>query len=318
MSKVLGEGRLRYEVAEWGKLPDGWALNDVAAVAVDSKDRVYVFNRGAHPMIVFDREGNFIRAWGEGLFSRAHGLHIGPDENLYCTDDGDHTVRKCTPEGKVLLTLGIPGKPAAYVSGEPFNRCTHTALSPRGDIYVSDGYGNARIHKFSPDGKLLHSWGEPGCEPGQFNIPHNIWADPDGWVYVADRENHRVQVFNGEGGYETQWNNLHRPCALCAEAGRHGQFFVGELGPTMPVNRDMPNLGPRITIVTHEGKLVSRLGTLPAGTQLEQFVAPHGLALDSRGDLYVGEVSYTAWPQIWPETPPPAGLRSLRKLVRAG
>jgi hypothetical protein len=86
----------------------------------------------------------------------------------------------------------------------------------------------------------------------------------------------------------------------------------------MPVNRDMPNLGPRITIVTHEGKLVSRLGTLPAGTQLEQFVAPHGLALDSRGDLYVGEVSYTAWPQIWPETPPPAGLRSLRKLVRAG
>jgi hypothetical protein len=318
MSKVLGEGRLRYEVAEWGKLPDGWALNDVAAVAVDSKDRVYVFNRGAHPMIVLDREGNFIRSWGEGLFSRAHGLHIGPDENLYCTDDGDHTVRKCTPEGKVLLTIGIPGKPAAYVSGEPFNRCTHTALSPRGDIYVSDGYGNARMHKFSPDGKLLHSWGEPGCEPGQFNIPHNIWADPDGWVYVADRENHRVQVFNGEGRYETQWNNLHRPCALCAEAGRHGQFFVGELGPTMPVNRDMPNLGPRITIVTHEGKLVSRLGTLPAGTQLEQFVAPHGLALDSRGDLYVGEVSYTAWPQIWPETPPPAGLRSLRKLVRAG
>jgi hypothetical protein len=265
---------------------------------------------------VFDRDGNFIRSWGEGLFSRAHGLHIGPDENLYCTDDGDHTVRKCTPEGKVLLTIGIPGKPAAYVSGEPFNRCTHTALSPRGDVYVSDGYGNARIHKFSPDGKLQRSWGGPGCEPGQFNIPHNIWADPDGWVYVADRENHRVQVFDGDGRYETQWNNLHRPCALCAEAGRHGRFFVGELGPTMPVNRDTPNLGPRITIVSHEGKLVARLGVLPAGTQLDQFVAPHGLALDSRGDLYVGEVSYTAWPQIWPETPAPKGLRSLRKLMR--
>jgi hypothetical protein len=317
MSTVLGQGQLRYEVAgDWGRLPDGWTLNDVASVAVDGNDHVYVFNRGAHPMIVFDREGNFVRSWGEGLFSRAHGLHIGPDENLYCTDDGDHTVRKCTPEGKVLLTIGIPGKPTAYMRGEPFNRCTHTALSPRGDIYVSDGYGNARIHKFSPDGKLLQSWGAPGCDPGEFNIPHNIWADPDGWVYVADRENHRVQVFDGDGRYETQWNNLHRPCALCAEAGRHGRFFVGELGPTMPVNRDTPNLGPRITIVSHEGKLVARLGVLPAGTQLDQFVAPHGLALDSRGDLYVGEVSYTAWPQIWPETPAPKGLRSLRKLMR--
>jgi hypothetical protein len=319
VSTVLGQGELRYEVAgDWGGLPDGWALNDVAAVAVDGKDRVYVFNRGAHPMIVLDREGKFLRSWGEGVFTRAHGLHIGPDDNLYCTDDGDHTVRKCTPEGKVLLAIGIPGKPAPYMQGEPFNRCTHTALSPRGDIYVSDGYGNARVHKFSPDGKLLHSWGEPGCDPGQFNIPHNIWADEQGWVYVADRENHRVQVFNGEGRYETQWNNLHRPCALCAEAGRNGRFFVGELGPTMPVNRDMPNLGPRITVVSHEGKLISRVGTLPAGTKLDQFVAPHGLALDSRGDLYVGEVSYTAWPQIWPEKPIPQGLRSLRKLVRVG
>jgi DNA-binding beta-propeller fold protein YncE len=316
MGEVLGQGELRYEVVEWGRLPDGWQLKDVAAVAVDASDRVYVFNRGEHPMIVFDRAGNYLRAWGEGLFKRAHGLHIGPDGNLYCTDDGDHTVRKCTPEGKVLLTIGIPGQPAPYVSGEPFNRCTHTALSPRGDIYVSDGYGNARVHKFSPDGKLLRSWGEPGCDPGQFNIAHNICADPDGWVYVADRENHRVQVFDGEGRYETQWNNLHRPCALCAEAGRHGRFFVGELGPTMPVNRDMPNLGPRITIVSHEGKLVSRVGHLPAGTRLEQFVAPHGLALDSRGDLYVGEVAYTAWPQIWPDQPVPAGLRSLRKLLK--
>jgi hypothetical protein len=316
MAIVLGQGELRYQVVEWGQLPDGWALNDVAAVAVDRNDRVYVFNRGAHPMIVFDRDGRFIRSWGEGVFTRAHGLHIGTDEHLYCTDDGDHTVRKCTPEGKVLLTIGIPGKATPYMRGEPFNRCTHTALSPRGDIYVSDGYGNARVHKFSPDGKLLHSWGEPGCDPGQFNVPHNIWADADGWVYVADRENHRVQVFGGDGRYETQWNNLHRPCALCAQAGRHGLFFIGELGPTMPVNREVPNLGPRITIVTHEGKLVTRLGTLPAGTKLDQFVAPHGLALDSRGDLYVGEVSYTAWSQVWPDAPTPPGLRSLRKLVR--
>ena len=319
MSTILGKGPHRYEVdAEWGKLPDGWELNDVAGVAVDQRDNVYVFNRGKHPMIVFDRQGNFLRAWGEGVFSRAHGIHIGPDEHLYCTDDGDHTVRKCTLEGEVVLTIGIPGKPTPYMSGEPFNRCTHTALSPRGDIFVSDGYSNARIHKFSPDGKLLLSWGGPGCDPGQFNIPHNICADAEGWVYVADRENHRVQVFNGDGHYETQWNNMHRPCGLCTESGRAPLFYIGELGPTMPVNREVPNLGPRITIVSNEGKLVGRLGDLQAGTHIDQFIAPHGLALDSRGDLYVGEVSYTAWSQVYPDSQPPNGLRSLRKLVRVG
>jgi DNA-binding beta-propeller fold protein YncE len=319
MTTFLGTGAFRYEIdADWGRLPDGWALTDVAAVAVDHNDRVYVFNRGEHPMIVFDREGNFLRSWGEGLFRRAHGLHIGPDEHLYCTDDGDHTVRKCTLEGKVVMTLGIPGEPAPYMAGEPFNRCTHTALSPRGDLYVSDGYGNARIHKYSPDGKLLRSWGEPGCDPGQFNIPHNICCDPDGWVYVADRENHRVQVFDGDGKYETQWNNMHRPCGLLTGAGPKPIFYVGEIGPALAINREVPNLGPRISVLTHEGKLLARVGQAKAGTQPDQFVAPHGLAVDSRGDLYVGEVSYTAWPQLWPGTPPPAGLRSLRKLVRVG
>lgn len=233
MPAILGTGEHRYRVVEnFAKLPDGWQLTDVASVAVDSKDRVYVFNRGAHPMVVLDREGNFLRSWGEGLFSRAHGLHIDADDNLYCTDDGDHTVRKCTTDGKVLLTIGIPAKPAPFMSGEPFHRCTHTALSPKGEIYVSDGYGNARVHKFTPDGKLIKSWGEPGTDPGQFNIVHNIATDADGWVYVADRENHRVQVFNGEGRYETQWNNLHRPCALCCCGGaKSPTFVIGELGP---------------------------------------------------------------------------------------
>lgn len=139
MPAILGTGEHRYRVVEnFAKLPDGWQLTDVASVAVDSKDRVYVFNRGAHPMVVLDREGNFLRSFGEGLFSRAHGLHIDADDNLYCTDDGDHTVRKCTTEGKMLLTIGIPAKPAPFMSGEPFHRCTHTALSPKGEIYVSD------------------------------------------------------------------------------------------------------------------------------------------------------------------------------------
>ena len=246
MPAVLGSGEHRYRVVEnWAKLPEGWEFKDVAAVAVDRKDRVYVFNRGEHPMIVFDREGNFLRSWGEGTFPRAHGIHIDRDDNLYLTDDGGHFVRKCTTEGKVLLELGVPGTPSAYMSGTPFHRCTHTALSPKGEIYVSDGYGNAKIHKYSPDGKLLQSWGEPGTDPGQFNIPHNIATDADGWVYVADRENHRVQVFDGNGKYETQWVNMHRPCALCCLGGAKPRFLLGELGPGMPINRSHPNPGPR-------------------------------------------------------------------------
>jgi DNA-binding beta-propeller fold protein YncE len=317
METVLGRGEYAYRViADWAKLPDGWSFRDVAAVAVDHQDQVYVFNRGAHPMMVFDRQGNFLRSWGEGRFPRAHGLHIGPDETLYCTDDGDHTMRRCTLDGKVLLELGIPGRPAPYMSGTPFHRCTHTALSPKGEIYVADGYGNARVHKYAPDGKLLMSWGEPGTRPGQFNIVHNICCDGDGWVYVADRENHRVQVFDGNGRYETQWNNLHRPCGLCALGDRRPIFYIGELGPSMPVNLNVPNIGPRLSIVTHDGKLLAELGEPHAGETPGQFIAPHGLAVDSHGDIYVGEVSYTAWPQAFPDRPMPKHVRSLRKLMK--
>ena len=317
MRGTIGTGQFTYRVAPgWGRLPEGWELKDVAAVAVDRQDRVYVFNRGAHPMIVFDREGNFLRSWGEGLFQRAHGIHIGPDETLWCTDDGDHTVRQMTLDGRVLLELGIPGKPAPYMSGEPFHRCTHTALSPQGDIYVSDGYGNARVHKFAPNGKHLLSWGEPGSDPGQFNIVHNICADPEGWVYVADRENHRVQVFDGNGRYEAQWNNLHRPCGLVLGAGKRPLCYIGELGPQMSVNRRIPNLGPRLSIADREGRVLARVGDPHAGLAAGQFLAPHGLAVDSRGDIYVGEVSYTVWPQLFPDETMPRPLRSLQKLVK--
>jgi len=320
MSVILGSGEHRYRVVEnWAKLPPGWTFRDVAAVAVDGKDQVYVFNRGEHPMVVLNRDGSFVKSWGEGLFRRAHGLHIDADDNLYCTDDGDHTVRRCTTDGTVLLTLGVPNQPSPFMSGKPFHRCTHTALSPKGEIFVSDGYGNSCVHKYAPDGKHLATWGETGTGPGQFNIVHNIAADDDGWVYVADRENHRVQVFDGNGKYETQWNNLHRPCALycCAgQGGREGlRFVVGELGPGMPVNIRHRGLGPRLSIVDRHGKLIARLGGQEgAGTETGKFLAPHGLALDSRGDIYVGEVSYTNWPSSFPNVPRPDWVRSLQKL----
>jgi DNA-binding beta-propeller fold protein YncE len=232
---------------------------------------------------------------------------------VWLTDDGDHSVRQCTLDGRVLMTLGTPGKPSPFMSGEPFHRCTHTALSPKGEIYVSDGYGNARVHKYAPNGKLLLSWGASGTDPGEFNIVHNIACDGDGWVYVADRENHRVQVFDANGKYEAQWNNLHRPCGLYMPAGSCPICYIGELGPGMPVNRDAPNLGPRLTIVDHTGKRIGRIGAQHAGLGPGEFTAPHGIAVDSHGDIYVGEVTWTNWPAMFPDQPRPDSPRCLHK-----
>jgi DNA-binding beta-propeller fold protein YncE len=292
---ILGSADFRYRIVpDWGKLPEGWLFGEVAGVGVDRNNRVYAFTRGEHPVIVFDHEGNFLRSWGEGVFRNPHGIHMGPDDTVYCTDEGDHTVRKFTLDGKLLLQIGVAGTPAPHMSGNPFNRCTHTALSPEQDIYVSDGYGNARIHKYSPDGKLLFSWGEPGTGPGKFNIAHNICCDDDGWVYVADRENHRVQVFDGKGRYETQWNDMHRPCGLCMQGGRDPLFYIGELGPGKEFsNRNWPRLGPRVSIVTSEGRLLARLGDFEGPGAPSQFISPHGMAVDSEGAIYVGEVSRT-------------------------
>ena len=195
----------------------------------------------------------------------------------------------------MLLTIGVPDQPAPFLSGKPFNRCTHTALSPKGEIYVSDGYGNSCVHKYSPDGKHLMCWGTTGTDPGEFNIAHNIVTDDDGWVYVADRENHRVQVFDGNGRYETQWNNMHRPCALyCCGGAKNPTFIIGELGPGMPVNTQHTNLGPRLSIVDKQGqdaRPARRRGRPRRAAR--PFLSPHGLAVDfarrhlcRRGELH--------------------------------
>jgi DNA-binding beta-propeller fold protein YncE len=313
---TLGTGNYTYEVVEnWAKLPDGWGFKEVAAVGVDANDNVYAFNRGEHPMMVFDRHGSFLRSWGEGVFPRAHGITASPDDTFFCTDDGDHTVRKCTLEGKVLFTLGMSGKPAPFMSGEPFNRCTHVAIDPRtGDFYVSDGYCNARVHKYSPDGKLLFSWGESGTDPGEFNIVHNIATDSAGWVYVADRENHRIQVFDANGKFETQWVNMARPCGLYIDQA-HDVAYVGELGVAIGSNAQANGVGPRISLYDTKGNVLARLGNKPEGEASGQFIAPHGICIDSRGDIYLGEVS---WTHTGSRLNPPRELRSLQKLARVG
>jgi len=304
----LGASPYVYDLApDWARLPAGWVLGDVGGVAVDAADNVYVFHRGQHPLIVFDRHGEVRDSWGDGVFNRPHGVDVGPDGSLYLTDDGDHTVRKCAPDGTVLLEIGVPGAPAPAMSGAPFNRCTHTALSPDGEIYVSDGYANARVHKFTARGELMFSWGSPGDGPGQFNLPHNICTDPGGRVVVADRENHRIQVFDSLGRLLDTWHGVRRPCALCRARGVEGRIFVGELGHG-------PSGTPaRVSVLGPEGEVLARLGDRIGPTQ---FRAPHGIAVDKRGDLYVGEVAHRAWSLTNPGIPAPPDLRTLSKLVR--
>ena len=185
-TKLGSEDYIYEELADWAKLPEGWSFKEVADVVVDAQDRVYVFNRGEHPMIIFEQDGSFVTSWGEDLFSRAHGATVGPDGMLYCVDDGDHSIRKCTLDGEVLMTIGTPGEPAPAHSGQPFNRPTKVAFDPKTDeLYISDGYGNARVHKYSPDGEHLFSWGEYGTDPGQFNLVHSVCTDSDGVVYIC-------------------------------------------------------------------------------------------------------------------------------------
>lgn len=290
---IVGSGNFKYKINEnWEKLPDGFNWKETAGVIADSNDNIYVFNRGDHPVIIFDRLGNFKSSWGETIFTRPHGLTLAPDNTIFCADDGDHTIRKCTLQGEVLMTLGNPDNATQYQSGLPFNRPTDIAFDPKThEIYVSDGYGNSKVHKYSPDGKLLFSWGEPGTDPGQFNIVHNIATDKEGYVYVADRENHRLQIFDKNGNYQTQWNNLHRPCALYIS--NEQLVYIGELGSGLSVNQNMPNIGPRITILNTKGVKLATLGSLGFGLKPGQFIAPHGISIDSKNDLYLSEVSWT-------------------------
>jgi DNA-binding beta-propeller fold protein YncE len=291
----------------WEKVPAGLKWKEVAAVAVDSHDRVFVFNRGPHPVMIFSRDGVFVSSWGEGGFVRPHGITIGPDDMVYCCDDLDHTVRKYTPDGKLLMTLGTSGKPSDTGATSmdyrnikrgagPFHYPTNLAIAPDGSLFISDGYGNARVHKFTPDGKLLLSWGEPGSAPGQFNLPHGIAVDKQGKVYVADRENSRIQIFTSDCKFLAQWTDVARPCQVFLDAA--GIAYVAELGyiaGMWPGTSAPPGgSGGRVSVFDLTGKLIARWGGGANPMAAGDFFAPHGIWVDSQGSIYVGEVTWSA------------------------
>jgi len=277
---TFGTGKHTYEVAEgWGQLPEGWTWGWIPAVACDSQDRVYVYSRSEHPLVIFDREGNFLASWGEDILKDAHGIYIDAEDNVYCTERGTHCVRKFNPHGELVMTLGTPGQPAAR-DGDPFNLPTDLAVSSTGELFVSDGYGNARVHKFSPDGELLLSWGEHGSGPGQFDLSHCVRLDKNDRVWVCDRENNRIQIFDSDGHFLAEWTGLLRPDTIYFDQ-----------------NDDVPNavyiaeLTQQVSIYTLDGELITKWGGAKPSDRPGEFLGgPHGIWMDSHGDLYVGEV----------------------------
>jgi DNA-binding beta-propeller fold protein YncE len=311
-------GKYTYELVDgWAKCPEGFSFRDIGGLCIDSQDRVYVFNRGVHPVMIFDREGNLLTSWGEGLFKLAHGICLGPDGSVYCGDLNSHTVSKFTPEGKLLLVLGNKDQPSetGYMkqpdsyeavtsirqSGPPFNRPSDIAVSSSGEIYVSDGYGNARIHKFSPDGTLLLSWGEPGTAPGQFRLVHSLFLDKRERLWVADRMNDRIQIFNTKGEFLSQWTSLSYPCDIFIDDEE--TVYVAEIGR-------------QVSIFTNDGKRLVRFGmgrkVIYQGEDKATalFYAPHSIAVDSRGDIYVGEVPIAEFGDV------DRGPRTVQKFAR--
>jgi DNA-binding beta-propeller fold protein YncE len=286
MLSIIGSWRA---IPDWGRGPDAPDLGLISTVATDSRGVVYVLCRAPRAVMhVFASGGRFLHSWTEHAFVQPHGLWIGPDDRVYTTDIGDHTVRIFTTDGALLQTIGTPGETGA--SGMPFNGPTRAVVGPSGDIYVSDGYGQNRLHRFTSDGRLVLSWGEPGAGPGQFDTPHSLWVDGEERVYVVDRGNSRVQVFDGAGVFLAEWTGLCSPHDIFLRPD--GIALVTDCavripGATVPYFELMP--AQPIRIFANDGVLIEQWGEAGAGAG--QFLdCPHSLWIDPAGDIYVSEV----------------------------
>ena len=284
MVTMVGSGKYTYEINEdWARLPKGWEM-PAAAVAVDSHDNVFAFNRDPnHPIVVFDRDGHYLYSWGEGQIRFAHAILIDKDDNVWLVDRDHGQVMKYTGLGEPLMTIGAKDyrsdtgvDPTDYGSttyrkvthpGEPFNLPAGIALSPSGEIFIADGYANCRIHRFSRQGELILSWGRPGAGPGEFHLPHGVWIDRHGRVLVADRENDRVQVFTQEGEHITTW-----PTKLIGAA----LFYVDDDDIVYVPEHN----GGLVSILTLEGERLAQWGS-------ETNKSCHGIWVDSHKDIYV-------------------------------
>ena len=269
---AYGQDLPYHVVPNWPDLPPSWNLGPASGVAKDSRGHIYIFNRGPHPLLEFESGGKFVREIGEGLFTIPHAVRLDPEDNIWTVDVGSHVVLKFSPQGRVLMVLGRKGTPGS--ADDEFNQPTDIAFAPNGDLYVTDGYGNSRVMKFSQDGRFLKSWGKKGTAPGEFNVPHSIIVDRQGRVYVADRENKRLQIFDGNGNFLQEWTNLGAPWGLDITPDQHIYMADGYANHVLKLDL--------------EGHILGTLGSPGKGPG--QFAFAHYLCVGNNAELYVAEI----------------------------
>jgi streptogramin lyase len=301
---------LPYKLVEWpaaplmaSGVPGAWNFIQVASVAVTPRGSVLVLHRGAHPLMEFESDGRFVRSRGDGLFSEgkvaaigqafwtsgksrysavygpagcaecgAHSVRVDPQGSIWVVDAPGHVVYKMSQEWKELMRLGTKGTPGS--GRNTFNLPTDVAFAPNGDVYVSDGYGGARVVKYSSDGKFLLEWGKRGTGPGEFGLPHNLVIDRQGRVYVTDRDNERIQVFDGNGKFLTQWVGTGIISGLALSADQ--RIWTGG------IQRDL------------DGKVLGRLNGQGAA-------GGHGVAVGPGGEVYIAQLSGIVQKFVWNE-----------------
>ena len=277
---LVGSGTRQYEVVEnWPAMPDGTSWDQVVEIVVDSQDRVFIFHRGKPSPMIFNTAGEYQGTWPENDHWRdIHGVTIGSDsdgEYFIVVDRNRHLVSRTTLDGEVVWTIGTPDTPGT--DGQPFDRPTDSGIAPNGDVYISDGYGNSRVHQFTSAGEHVRSWGTKGVGPGQFNLVHAVRVierNGEPVLYVCDRENHRIQIFTLDGEFITKLTGVKQPTDIVVDA--EGVRYV-------------PELQHRLTILDPTDTVIARIGG-ESKAEPGFFVAPHTVWFDSEGSLYVGEV----------------------------
>jgi len=262
-------------------VPANVMMGASSSVAFDSKGHLFVLSRGAQALTEFDENGKFIRAFGEGLFTRSHGLRIDKDGSIWTTDVGAHTVMKLNPQGQVILTLGTKGKAGEWnETTQLFNEPNDVLIAPNGDIFVTQGHtpgvgrGDPRVLKFDKTGKFIKSWGGKGTEPGKFDVAHGIAMDAKGLLWVTDRENQRIQIFDQDGKYIREVKYAGLPCSL--DIGKQEIIMVnGFAGQVLRMDLD--------------GKVLAAVGKPGAAGTWGEFGEAHFVAVSPKGEIYVAD-----------------------------
>ena len=263
-------------VPNWAQLPGGWNFGEASGVSVDKDDHVWVFNRGLHPVVEFDKYGRFIKAWREVPVVSAHGIKVDPDGNVWLVDVAGHTVMKFTRAGRLLMVITNAGRAAGDNDSKyGFNRPTGLSFTPSGDFYVSDGYVNSRVIQFNRNAEYIRHWGKKGKGDGEFDLAHDVAVDKRGRVYVADRTNARIQVFDAAGKFLAKWDAVGNPWGL-AYADKEDSLYMCD------------GAANRILKLNLEGQILGTLGQF--GKAPGSFDFAHHMAVDSEGSLYVVEI----------------------------